>query len=104
LVLLLGANAQSKRTIERATEATEYINKVMKFDDTNKSFLYEALLNSFDNTAKKVKGLEKEQRKIVYKDAKKLLDKSLFEKFSKGEVKQITTLLREYKKSAKKKK
>ena len=102
--LTLTVNAQNKRTKERATEATEFINKTMKLNDANKSFLYETILNSFDSTAKKAKGLTKEQKKIVYKESRKLLNKALSEKFTKDQVKQINTLLKEYKQQAKKKK
>ncbi len=101
--LTLSVNAQNKKVKERATEATEFINKTMKLNDANKSFLYKTLLNSFDSTYKKAKGVPKEQKKTVYKEARKSLNKALSEKFSKDEVKQINTLLKEYKKQSRKK-
>jgi uncharacterized protein YcbK (DUF882 family) len=76
----------------------------MKLKKAEKNFLYETILNSFDTTIKKARGLTKEQKQLVYKEARKSLNKTLSKEYSKDEIKQINTLLREFKKNEHKKK
>lgn len=88
-------SAQNKKMIERASSNTEYVAKAMNMDDSSKQFLYESLLNSYQDAAKRKKGLTDEEKKEVSKEIRKELKMELNKKFSKDEVKQIFALIRE---------
>ena len=88
-------NAQNPKMIERAKSNTDYVAKAMKLDDAGKQFLYESLLSSYQDAAKRKKGLSDEEKKEVSKEIRKELKTELETKFSQEEVKQIFALMKE---------
>ena len=100
--ITFSVNAQSKRIKEKASSETEYVNASMKLSDVNKEFLYKSLLTQYDDISKKTKGLSKEEKKVIRKEASKALKKELKNNFSKDEIKQINALIKEKKEKDKK--
>jgi len=101
LGLTIGANAQSQKMKERTAVATEYVAKAMNLDDAHKTFLYETVLNGSETVRVKLKSAKgNEESKAVHKQGREDLKKALSAKFSSKEIKQIETLLKEYKKQS----
>ena len=100
--LTFSVNAQGKKIKERASSETEYVNASMKLSDVNKAFLYKSLLTQYNDFSKKSKGLSKEEKKVIRKEGYKTLKKELKKNFTKDEIKQINTLIKEKKEKDKK--
>ena len=105
-VFAINTNAQSK-AISKATAAAEYVATEMKLDADKSAFLKTTLVEKATKLAEKIKStpdITKEQKKEIAKKCKKHTAKDLEAKFTKKEIKQINTLLKQYKKDHKKKK
>ena len=103
-VFAINTNAQGKKTVKKITAQVEYVAQEMKLDAPKQAFLQESLLANYTAKSKEIKGLSKEEKKVVSKRYKKEFVKTLEANFSKAEIKQIETLLKKYNKENKKKK
>jgi len=108
-ILLFGSltmvNAQKQSYQEKkAIEQTDYVSSRMKLNDSKKLFLHNVLLEKYESISKQVKGkgLSKEQKKVINKKINTAMTERLTTEFSKKEVKEIKTLLKEQNKSKKK--
>ena len=100
------ATAQKKSNAEnRAAKSTKVVTSQMKLSSDQEVLLADAFLARFENNAEKVNGKElpKEEKQKIYKESHKTFVNSLTPKFSKKEIEQINTILKEENKKAKKK-
>jgi len=110
LILLTGfvgnIQAQKKKTHKDiAIAQADYVSSRMNFNDEQKLFLYNALMEKFQSTSGQIKGkgLSKEEKKVIFKQSNKALFDKLSTKFSKEEIKKIKTYLRAYQEKNRKK-
>ncbi|RUA10164.1 MAG: hypothetical protein DSY82_05105 [Flavobacteriia bacterium] len=110
LVFLTGfaltVSAQKKQSHKkRAIAQTDYVSSRMNFNDEQKLFLFNALLEKYETISGQVKGkgLSKEERKAIFKQSNKAMYDKLNTKFSKGEVKKIKAYLKEFQEKNRKK-
>lgn len=93
--LTISVNAQSQKMVDKAESYSEYVAKAMDLNDVDKLFLNVSLLNSYKDAAERKKGLSKEEKKVVNKEIRVELKTELGKTFSKEEVKEIFTLMKE---------
>ncbi|PCI07921.1 MAG: hypothetical protein COB73_07570 [Flavobacteriaceae bacterium] len=108
-ILLAGflttANAQKKSYQEKkAKENTTYIADKMELNKKDSNFLHEVLLEKYTSVSSQIKGndLSKEEKKAVYKASYSVTSKKLAAQFSKDEIKEIFSLLKEINANSKK--
>jgi|LGVF01.1.fsa_nt_gb hypothetical protein len=104
--ILTNVNAQKQsRAAKKATAQTDYVAQKMKFNDAQKLFLHNVLLERYESVAKQIKGkdLSKEEKKSIYKKTNTVMTERLTAEFSKDEIKHIKALLKEHNQSKKKK-
>jgi hypothetical protein len=82
---------------KKAIVNTDYVANEMKFDDDQKVFLYNVLLDKYEGTSKQIKGkdLTKEEKQVIYKKSNQELNEKLLKEFSKNDVKEIKALLKQ---------
>jgi hypothetical protein len=102
LILLCGfistANAQKQSYQEKkATANALHIADTMDLNDSQQTSLYAILLGKYQETSKQIKGndLSNEEKKMIYKKSYKDTNYNLSVLFSKEEINQINTLLKE---------
>ncbi len=99
--------AQEKKSNaeNRAAKSMKNVTTQMKLSSDQEVLLADALVARYKNNAEKVNGkdLAKEEKQKIYRDTHKTFMKSLNPKFSKKEIEQINTILKEENKKAKKK-
>ena len=108
LIVLCGflstANAQKKSYQEKkATTNAQHIADTMDLNDSQQTLLYAILLGKYEETSKQIKGndLSNEEKKIIYKKSYKDTNDKLSILFSKEEINQINTVLKEINKKNK---
>ena len=98
------ANAQKKSYQEKkATTNAQHIADTMDLNDSQQTLLYAILLGKYEETSKQIKGndLSNEEKKIIYKKSYKDTNDKLSILFSKEEINQINTVLKEINKKNK---
>lgn len=102
---LTTVNAQKQtHQVKRAIAQTDYVASRMNFNDAQKLFLHNVLLEKFEETSKQIKGkdLSKEEKQVIYKKTNKVMNDKLSAEFSNKEMKDIKALLKEYNQKKKK--
>ena len=102
---LTNVNAQKQsKAAKKAIAQTDHVAQKMNFNNAQKLFLHNVLLERYESAAKQIKGkdLSKEEKKAIYKKTNELMNEKLTAEFSKDETKQIKALLKEYNQSKKK--
>ncbi|PCI07920.1 MAG: hypothetical protein COB73_07565 [Flavobacteriaceae bacterium] len=108
-ILLAGflttANAQKQTHQEKKAKVeTAYVAGKMKMDKDRAAFLQDVLLEKYATVSKEIKGknLSKEEKKVIRKSANKATNSKLTTQFSKAEVKEITSYIKEFNANKKK--
>lgn len=108
-ILLAGflttANAQKKKGYEKKAEAeTAYVTAKMSLNKDKATFLHDVLVDKYASAAKQIHGKElpKEEKQAIRKEGNKAAQIKLSEQFSKAEIKEINSYIKEYNANKKK--
>ena len=103
---LTSVHAQKQSHQEKKAETNaDFIADEMNFDNDQKTYLHDVLLEKYEGTSKQIKGkdLTKEEKQVIYKKSNKELYTKLSAKFSENDIKDIKAHLREQNEKMKKK-